>query len=388
MRETMIGIGTWLVAIVLGVGIAGLSGCSRNQAESTAGANAAQVLVSAADVARAESRRLESGVTFTGELSPSEIVQVNARFEGDLESVKVREGEPVKQGTPLAIYRPRDIHDQLQAAEAGLLSAQAALLAAQNGERRAQRLLAAGAAAPSDLEVAKAQLAAAEAQVQAAEAYRNTAKENSDRLDVPSPITGWVSKVYRHGGDRTLVGDPIAQIIDTRVLELSATVPAEALARVQPGTPIRVRVDGFPNEVFTGEVDRLGPATEPGTRQVRIYMRLPNPDGRLVGGLFASGRVIDSIKEQAIAAPVAALRTEGTATVVYRLTQGRAKRIPITVGLTDQEAGEVELIGDVSPGDSLLTGVLPGLRDGATVRVLAASAGTNGAPAAAPSTGR
>jgi len=315
-------------------------------------------------------------------------VQVNARFEGDLESVKVREGEPVKQGTPLAIYRPSDIRDQLQAAEAGLLSAQAAQLAAQNGERRAQRLLAAGAAAPSDLEVAKAQLAAAEAQVQAAEAYRNTAKENSDRLDVPSPITGWVSKVYCHGGDRTMVGDPIAQIVDTRVLELSATVPADALARVQPGAPIRVRVDGYPGEVFTGEVDRLGPATEPGTRQVRIYMRLPNPDGRLIGGLFASGRVVDSIKEQATAAPVAALRTEGTASVVYRLVQGRAKRVPVTVGLIDEEAGAIELIGEVSPGDSLLTGVVAGLRDGAKVRVLAASGRTNGAGAAAPSTGR
>lgn len=388
MREKMIGVGKLLVAIGLGAGIAGLSGCARDKAESQTSATEARVLVSAADVARAETRRLESGVTFTGELTPSEIVQVNARFEGDLESVKVREGEPVKQGTPLAIYRPSDIRDQLQAAEAGLLSAQAALLAAQNGERRAQRLLAAGAAAPSDLEVAQAQRAAAEAQVQAAEAYRNTAKENSDRLDVPSPITGWVSKVYRHGGDRTMVGDPIAQIIDTRVLELSATVPADALARVQPGTPIRIRVDGFPGEVFTGEVDRLGPATEPGTRQVRIYMRLPNPDGRLVGGLFASGRVVDSIKEQATAAPVAALRTEGTASVVYRLVQGRAKRVPVTVGLIDEEAGAIELIGEVSPGDSLLTGVVAGLRDGAKVRVLAASGRTNGAGAAAPSTGR
>jgi RND family efflux transporter MFP subunit len=371
----MIRVARPLVAVVLGLGIAGLSGCSRQNAESKTNAPEAQVLVAASDVARAETRRLESGVTFTGELSPGEIVQVNARFDGDLESVRVREGERVQQGTPLAVYRPRDIHDQLQAAEAELLSAQAVRLSAQNGERRAQRLLAAGAAAPSDLEAAQAQRAAAEARVRAAEAYRNTAKENADRLDVPSPITGWVSKVFCHGGDRTAIGDPIAQVVDTRVLELSATVPADALARVQPGTPIRFRVDGFPGEVFTGEVGRLGPTTEPGTRQVRIYMRLPNPDGRLVGGLFASGRVVDSVREQAVAAPVAALRTEGTASVVYRLSQGHAKRIPVTVGLIDEEAGAVELIGEVSPGDSLLTGVLPGLRDGAAVRVLAPATG-------------
>lgn len=388
MTTRRVGVRQWLLAIALGVGIAGLAGCARDRAESQSTSAEAQVLVSASDVARAETRRLESGVTFTGELTPAEIVQVNARFEGDLESVKVHEGERVQQGTPLAIYRPRDIRDQLQAAEAGLLSAQAALLAAQNGERRAQRLLAAGAAAPSDLEVAQAQRAAAEAQVKAAQAYFNTAQENASRLNVPSPITGWVSKVYRHGGDRTLVGDPIAQVVDTRVLELSATVPSEALERVQPGAPIRFKVDGFPGEDFAGEVSRVSPTTEPGTRQVRIYMRLPNPDGRLVGGLFASGRVIDSIKEQATAAPVAALRTEGTASVVYRVAQGRAKRVPVTVGLIDEAAGAVELIGEVSPGDSLLTGVVAGLRDGARVRVLVANGRSNGAGPAAPSTGR
>ena len=377
-----------LIALALGLASAGLPGCARDKTASQTARTEAQVLVGAAEVVRVETRRLESGVTFTGELTPSEIVQVNARFDGDLEAVRVREGERVQAGTPLAVYRPRDINDQLRAAEAELLSAQAGLVAAQNGERRAQRLLEAGAAAPSDLEAAQAQRAAAEARVQAAKAYRNTAKENADRLDVPSPITGWVSKIFCHGGDRTAIGDPIAQVVDTRILELSATVPAAALERVRPGTPIRVRVEGLPNETFTGEVDRLGPTTEPGTRQVRVYTRLPNPDGRLVGGLFASGRIIDSVREQATAAPVAALRTEGTQQVVYRLSRGRAQRIPVTVGLVDEEARAIELIGEVSPGDSLLTGVLPGLRDGATVRVLAARAGTNGTTAVAPGTGR
>jgi RND family efflux transporter MFP subunit len=358
----------------MGLGALLLAGCARREAESKNDPRATQVLISAADVVRAETRRLESGVTFTGELTPSEVVQVNARFEGDLEEVLVHEGEPVRAGQPLARYRPGDIRDQLQAAEAQLLSAQAALLAAQNGERRAQRLLEAGAAAPSDLEMARAQRAAAEAGVRAAEAMRNTASQNAEKLDVPSPITGRVSRVFRHGGDRTYAGDPIAQVVDTRVLELSATVPSEALARVQPGTPIRFRLDALPGETLTGEVDRLGPTTEPGTRQVRIYMRLPNPDGRLVGGLFASGRVVDSVKEQAVAAPVAALRAEGTANVVYRLAGGHAKRVPVAIGLVDEEAGAVELIGEVSPGDSLLTGVLPGLRDGASVRVLAQGA--------------
>jgi len=377
--------GRWGAGFLL-VAIAGaaLGGCARRSGEAES-PKETQVLVSAADVARVEMRRLETGTTFTGALEPSEMVQVNARFDGDLDEVLVREGQAVRKGQPLARFEPQDIRAQLQAAESDVLSAQAALLAAENAERRAQRLLEAGAAAPSELEVAKAQRAAAEAQVRAAEARRTTARENAERIDVPSPISGWVSRVFRHAGDRTAVGDPIMEVVDTRELELSATVPAEALARARPGTPIRFRVDAYPGETFEGTVDRVSPTTEPGTRQVRIYARIDNADGRLAGGLFATGRIVDEAKDDAKAAPVASLRTEGTEQVVYRLRNGRANRVPVRTGIVDEEAGVVELIGDLAAGDSLLTGVLPGLRDGAPVRVLASetagAAAGGGAPA-------
>ncbi len=203
---------------------------------------------------------------------------------------------------------------------------------------------------------------------------RNTAQEDAERLDVPSPIAGWVSRVAIHAGDRTLAGDPLFQIVDTDTLELSATVPSEALARVRPGAPIRFRVDAFPGEVFRGQVNRVNPTTEPGTRQLKVYTRVPNPDGRLVGGLFASGRVVDQVRADATAAPVAVVRKEGSEQVVYRLRSGRAERVAVTLGLVDDELGLCELLGEIAPGDSLLTGILPGLRAGAQVTVLAGAA--------------
>jgi membrane fusion protein, multidrug efflux system len=361
--------------LVLLIVLAAITGCARKTAESRSAANPTAVLVSASDVAQAAARDMASGISFTGELQPAEIVEIVAHFDGDLEKVLVREGQAVRLGQSLAIYRPRDVKDALQAADAEYLAAQAGLIAAENGERRAQRLLDAGAASPSDLEAAKAQRTAAEAGLRAAEARRNRATEDQERLDVPSPITGSVAKVLVHSGDRTAVGDRLFTVVDTNTLELNATVPSEALNRVRPGSPIRFRLDSFPGEVFDGKVDRVNPTTEPGTRQVRIYMRLPNPDGRLVGGLFAIGRVIDSTRSQVTAAPLAVLRQEGTEQVVYAVRNGTAKRIAITTGLVDEDAGVVELLGDVSPGDLLLTGVLPGLKDGVPIKILESGSG-------------
>ncbi len=346
------------------------AGCAREAAKSRAVQESPAVLVSASEIVEAKARDLESGTSFTGELQPGEIVEVMARFDGDLEKVLVREGQAVRRGQSLAVYMPRDVKDEWQAADAEYQAAQAGLIAAQNAERRAQRLLDAGAASPSDLEAANAQRTASEAGLRAAEARRNRAAEDQERLSVPSPITGSVSKVLVHSGARTAIADPLFTVVDTNTLELSATVPSEALGRVGPGAPIRFRLDSFPGETFEGKVDRVNPTTEPGTRQVRIYMRLPNPDGRLVGGLFAIGRVVDQSKIGATSAPISVLRQEGTEKVVYAVKGGIAQRIVVVTGLVDEQSGVVELIGDVSPGDELLTGVLPGLKNGVAVQVL------------------
>lgn len=328
------------------------------------------ILVNSSDVATAARERLESGITFTGELAPVDLVNVGARFDGDLERILVREGDRVRKGQSMAVFKPVDVNNYYQAAQADLLSARAMLVSAENGERRARRLLEAGAAAPSDLEAAEAGHAAAEARVRAAQTQFDLAKDNAEKLAVPAPISGWVSRVVVHPGDHVVSGDPMLTLVRRDTLELTATVPSEALARVRLGSAIMIRLDAFPDEAFTGRLDRINPTTEPGTRQVRIYARVPNTDGRLVGGLFATGRIVDEVRENAVTVPIGVLRREGTEQVIYRLSGGRAQRLLVQTGLTDEERGRVELRGEVEPGDSLLSGIVPGLRDQAQVRVI------------------
>jgi hypothetical protein len=101
-----------------------------------------------------------------------------------------------------------------------------------------------------------------------------------------------------------------------------------------------------------------------------------------VGGLFASGRVVDRTRDDAVTAPVTVLRREGTDQVIYRLRGGIAARVVVRTGLLDEEQGLTELIGAVQAGDSLLSGVVPGLRDGAGVRVIKGNHGPGDSPAA------
>jgi len=362
----------------------GPPGCGHQAATDEAAQPAEQVLlVQPSDVVLVQRSAIESGISFSGDLAPEEVTEVIARFEGDLERVLVREGQRVRRGQALARYRPTDITNSFKAAEAEVLAARAAQLAAENSERRAGRLLEAGAASTSDLESASAARTAAEARLRSAEAMLEVARENAGRLDVPAPVGGWVRSVFVHDGDRTAVGDPLVTVVDTDTLELSATVPSEAIGRVRPGTAIRFSTKAIPEETFSGEIDRVSPTTEPGTRQIRIYTRVPNPGGRLVGGLFATGRVVDERHEDALVAPIEVLRKEGAESIVYALSGGRTRRVVVATGLYDQDAGLTELTGPLQAGDSLLAGVVPGLRDSMRVRLLeshAPSSNSFGAP--------
>lgn len=371
-----------LVTTVIGAGCSGRQSEARVQEAEAKRAHEA-LLVKASDVVIASRERLESGVAFTGELSPVDAVTVGARFDGDLEDVYVREGDRVRRGQSMGRFLSRDVRNARGVAEAGVAAAQAGLAAAENAERRLRKLHDAGAAAPSDLEAAAMARTAAEAQLRAARAQLDVAHENTEKAAIPAEISGWISRVVVHAGDHVLTGDPLVTIVRRDTLELSATIPAEALSRVRLGDAIVVRVDAYPEESFTGVLDRINPTTEPGTRQVRIYTRVPNPEGRLLGGLFASGRVIEAVRENAVVVPVSVLRREGGEEVVYCVRNGTAVRARVTTGLIDEERGRIELTEGVAGGDSLLAGIVPGLRDGSRVRVLANGNGVDAGAARA-----
>jgi hypothetical protein len=50
----------------------------------------------------------------------------------------------------------------------------------------------------------------------------------------------------------------------------------------------------------------------------------------------------------------------------------------VQTGLVDAERGIVELIGPIHPGDSLLSGVVPGLKDSTAIRVITGGKGPSG----------
>jgi RND family efflux transporter MFP subunit len=170
-------------------------------------------------------------------------------------------------------------------------------------------------------------------------------------------------------------GDPLVTIVNTALLELAGQVPVQSAARVQRGQRVEFTVDAYPGQVFDGVVARVDPTADPATRQVGVYLRLPNPGNRIVGGVFATGRVVSSIADSVLAVPAAAVRTENSGTYVWLIENDRLTRRPVVTGAREDATGLVEIVSGLSAGDRVLAA--PGaVQEGTPVRI------TNAAPAA------
>jgi RND family efflux transporter MFP subunit len=176
-----------------------------------------------------------------------------------------------------------------------------------------------------------------------------------------------------NAGDVVQPGTPMATVIDPASMRFEGSVPAEEVALLKVGAPVQFTVKGYPGRAFTGQVERVNPTADPSTRQVRVWVTVPNAKGTLVGGLFAQGRVATTSRT-ALMAPLSAIDERGVAPSAMRLKEGRADKVTVQLGTRDPQSDQVEIVSGLAAGDTLLIGAAQGLTVGTKVRVMATPA--------------
>lgn len=335
------------------------SGCSsghKRGAASAAGADSTtEALLSSADVATVRRSDLSLGVPVSGTLKPGWEARLTAPLDDLVDAVLVEEGQRVARGQVLARLRSTELEPMAISAEAGLKSARA-------DHDRMRNLFAEGAVSQRDLD-------AAEAQFRAAEAQASGARKRLAEATIRAPQAGVVATRSVQSGDRVGAGDPMFTVVNTSSLDFEATVPSEFATSVRSGSEVTLDVTGFAAGEVRGKVARVNATADEATRQVKVYVTVPNPNGRLVGGLYASGSVISRRAAGVLAIPVAGVRTEGDARWVMVLAEGRLAKRTVSIGLTDDSQGLIEVASGLAEGDVVVIGPVQGLLDGQLARV-------------------
>jgi RND family efflux transporter MFP subunit len=371
-------------AILLGLSAFVISACSKKDDVSAAETAKSQtMIVGPENIAVAANGSIMTGPSISGTLEPEREAAIRSQVAGSVLQTYADQGQAVNAGAVLARIDATGIQDAYTSARAAQVSARNAADVAAHDLARNQKLLAAGAIAERDIEQARRASIAAQAALEDANSRLASAEKAYRSTTVTAPFSGVVSERPVSAGDVVQPGTPLFTVVDPSSMRLEASVPAEQLALIRVGVPVIFTVSGYPGRQFVGHIIRINPTADPTTRQVRIYVSIPNAGRTLVGGLFATGRMSSATKT-GLVVPQAAVDVRGTTPSVVRVRQGKAEKVQVQIGITDKSSETIEILAGLQAGDTLLLGAAQGITPGTMVRISAPPA----APVASGKIGR
>jgi len=257
----------------------------------------------------------------------------------------------------------RSIFDQRRAARDQARSAY------QTALNSAKQRYAATITAQAQVTTAEAAVRAAQSAVKAAQSQVASAQKGVNDQAVLAPITGYVSERVANVGQYIAPNTPnskIATIMKTSTLRMKIDVPEQSIGRIASGQSVSLQTTAYPDRNFAGTIVRVSPSVSTTARTLTVEAEVPNTEGLLKPGQFATVRIAQSKPEPAVMVPASAVRTDGENNSVFVIKDGAAHQKLVQLGST--EGDMVQIRQGVVEGDMVATNNLNALTDGALVR--------------------
>lgn len=349
-------------------------------------------------VAKVRAIVLKDRVRASGLVSAVERVLVQPKIEGQpIDTVVADVGDHVPEGAVLAVLSDSALKLQksqlvasrasalaaIAQADAQLVEATASADEAKRTKQRNDQLRAQGnvSQAASDqaataytsanarVLVASQGAASARAQLELVDAQLKNVDLQLSRTQVTAPFAGEiVEKNALAGAIASAAGQPMFVLVRDGLLELSADVAEQDLARVAAGMRVTMRAAGSAT-VLTGSIRLVEPAIDTVTRLGRVRVTVEQAD-KIRSGMFLEAEIAISEREVP-AVPITAIGTDSEGTFVMTVDgNGLVHRTVITTGIRD--GGLVEIVSGAKAGDSVVAKAASFVRDGDIVNPVAA----------------
>ncbi len=329
---------------------------------------------------------LSRGVTLTAEFRPYQEVEIHAKVAGYVQQINVDVGDHVKTGDVLAVLEIPELEEDLQKAEAAVLTAGQEVKSAEatfeETDQVLNRLQAAGKEAPGliaqqDLDTAAARDRANEANLQAAKQRVAEAQANADRLrtllsysKITAPFDGVVTKRYADTGALIQAGTasttqsmPLICLAELKRLRLDFPVPESAVADIQVGNSVEVSVVSL-GQTFSAKVSRFAQKVDSSTRTMLTEADVDNADFRFTPGMYATVRLTLADKKDALAIPIQCVSSGDHPTVFVLNNDHKVEERPVTIGL--ETSSMAEILSGLSDKDLIVMGSRSSIQLGET----------------------
>ena len=299
---------------------------------------------------------------FTGSLYARSQFVVAPKIAGRLKRLFFDIGDKIKQGQLIAVLDDEEYGQQVDQARAELEVTKANLKESQDTLELIRRefertivLRQKKIASESELDSAESRYKNQESKLKVAMAQvvqREAALKGAEvrlsytRIEVP-PNEGdgyrVVGERYVHEGAMLAANNPIVSIFDIRSMIAAIHVIEQDYSKIQVGMTADVATDAYPGKTFTGKVVRMAPLLKETSREARVEIEIPNPEGLLKPGMFVRANIKFGQHDNATVVPKDALvkREEATGVFTVDMEEKKARFVPVTTGIINGRQVEI-----------------------------------------------
>ncbi len=176
------------------------------------------------------------------------------------------------------------------------------------------------------------------------------------RVTINAPIDGTITHRDVLLNDAIEPDKHLLEIVDLSAVYAEGRIFEGQVARVKTGQKVRIKVESFPDDTFTGTIDLISGELDPETRTLKVWVRVPNPDFKLRPNMRATLNLITEEADTVVAVPLSAvLGDEGNLFVFVQSDKDGLvyEKRPVVTGVKDDQY--VEIIEGVFPSDKVVT---------------------------------
>ena len=342
----------------------------------------------------------DRSILLPGSVQPLEETVVYPRSNGYVKRWLVDIGDDVKEGQILADIDQPEIEQQLLQANAQLLQARAALIQAKANQQysatqldRYKKLAPSGVASQQELDQSQARAAVDDSGVNVANAAIAAQQANVNRLaqlrawgQIQAPFAGKVNARFIEKGALVSPTTQLFRLSSVDPVRVFVQVPQDVATGVRSDVPGKVTVREFPGRLFDGKVSRSAGSLDATTRTMNTEVRVPNPKGELIAGMYAQVALTLPSPHRVYEVPATAVMNDSKGLRVALVgADSKIKLVPVTI---ERDTGPtMELSTGVSDTDRVVKLASPELVEGRQVEVVAPAAPPGTPAPAAPAQG-
>ncbi len=312
------------------------------------------------EVAQATAQQVVDKFEAVGTIEADEAVSLVSEIDATVVELPFEEGSVVKKGQLIAHLDDSQLSAEVARTEALRAQSQASF-------DRVKAVVDEGAGSLQNLDDASAALKVAESNLA-------LAKARLAKAHIVAPFDGIIGARRVSVGTFLRTGQQIADMANISVIRVNFSAPESFLSRLNRGAEVTVSTLAFPGHEVTGKIIAIEPIIDPGTRNVRVVARVPNPGYRFLPGMSANIGAVLNVRPNAITIPSEAVFATGNQSFVF-VVKPDSTVAQIGVELGTRMTDMVEIISGLEPGAQVVQAGHQKLFEGAKVMAVASQTG-------------